>query len=673
MTPAATPISNRDESAITPRLPSACNPWSHLAVKILHAAIFVYALSLFIPWELRPSANILDASWLATLHWAHLHHADFGHDIVFTYGPWGFTVQGFLQDTFAPVVAVWTLIAIAVFAAGVKISRHMTPSPWRASLWLLLFIALAGAARTSADVLLYAITWLLLVIHFFVDDSPLAGTKILLAIVMALTSLMKFSIAAMAAPVILVITLDQLRRRRFPTLLFIYLAAFVGFWLLARQKMSSLLPYLQHSWMVARGYAGGERLELPTDQTDIAWFLVWAAMLFIPIAAFKPWQKSIRTKNLLAATGLAVVIFALFKAGFVRHDGHETIATISIALLATVWLAAAWPATRNDWSRLLLLAFAVGSWFYADARERVFKILDTRHMIANSLVAFPFSAAHAVHWIADPYTAPQPCVAYLRTLRGPSLSAAQGRVDIYSTDQQWAVANAVDFHPRPIFQSYVAFTSELAQMNADFLSGPNAPDTIFFDLQPIDRHYPAQEDGLSWPLLLSRYQPFDATRRWLALRRDPANPDFSLQPLAQISSTLGRWITLPASSDPVWVSINVKNTMLGDLADFFYRPPGLVLGVRTADDGNAHYFTFLQNPARSGFLLSPMIEDRKSFASLKWLDWNQRLHNLRISQLVVFVRDPSRQSPCIQPNFTVDFYSLRIPHSDLSQVPGLAH
>jgi hypothetical protein len=100
-----------------PKIPPRSWP-KKIAWAIFLGLMFVYVLSVFVPWDRAPSDSEIDASWLGVLHWAHVHHADFGHQIVFTYGPWGFTINGYLPRTFADVVAVWTFLAMAYFAAA---------------------------------------------------------------------------------------------------------------------------------------------------------------------------------------------------------------------------------------------------------------------------------------------------------------------------------------------------------------------------------------------------------------------------------------------------------------------------------------------------------------------------------------------------------------------------
>src|SRR5205085_7179746 len=45
----------------------------------------------------------------------------------------------------------------------------------------------------------------------------------------------------------------------------------------------------------------------------------------------------------------------------------------------------------------------------------------------------------------------------------------EGTVDVYGNWQSVAIAHGLDYRPRPVFQSYIAYDAALATMNADHL------------------------------------------------------------------------------------------------------------------------------------------------------------------------------------------------------------
>jgi hypothetical protein len=53
----------------------------------------------------------------------------------------------------------------------------------------------------------------------------------------------------------------------------------------------------------------------------------------------------------------------------------------------------------------------------------------------------------------------------------PPLPSLSGTTDIYSVGQSALLANRLEWSPRPIFQSYVAYTPALQERNARYLEG----------------------------------------------------------------------------------------------------------------------------------------------------------------------------------------------------------
>jgi hypothetical protein len=109
--------------------------------------------------------------------------------------------------------------------------------------------------------------------------------------------------------------------------------------------------------------------------------------------------------------------------------------------------------------------------------------------------------------------------------------------------------------PRPVFQSFSAYTPTLAALNAEHLRSPRAADNVLFDIESIDGRLPAMDDGRSWAPLWARYALVADTGGFLWLRRRPtplAEPAPRL--LATARTRLGDPITLPhVACGAVWM------------------------------------------------------------------------------------------------------------------------
>jgi hypothetical protein len=195
----------------------------------------------------------------------------------------------------------------------------------------------------------------------------------------------------------------------------------------------------------------------------------------------------------------------------------------------------------------------------------------------------------------------------------------EGTVDVLPAESSMALANHLRYTPRPVIQSFCAFTPALAQKNAAFLLGDKAPEHILFRVagvdSTVDNRYPAFADSLGWIPLIFRYQPAGVMHGFLHLRRS-ANPLTPKRVL--IKDTVlqfGEELVLPVDSEALyWAEIVVRKNLGGSLLNLAYRLPALQMTIRLPKE--ERQFRFIPGIAESGFLLSPMVHDNPSFSSL---------------------------------------------------------
>lgn len=608
------------------------------------------------------------------LHWAFLHQVDFGHDLIFTYGPLGFLWAGYQPSTFALEIVGWSFFTLAFVAGITRICRQFTSEWWIAIPWYLLVIGLAGPI--PVDVRLFALCWLLMLVHFYVDDRPITITKTFLTVALAVASLVKFSIALLAVVMVVGVTVDVVRRRRVPWLGIIYVVSVFLMWLAAGQPLSGFGPWVYHSWIIATNFASGESNNQPTETRDVVLFLICATgfLALVVIAHLKGLQKNTpsRIRDGLAITGVTAALFVAFKDGYVRHDGHELTGTTSLALLCLLFSTGVWRALTSGMLRGLIAVVVAASlaltWFsYGEAIG-----LGLPSKLLTAIAFTPFNVRSAITWAAGRSTAEADMQATYKAIRGEAvIPEIHGTVDDYPWDQGVVFAYGLQYQPRPVFQSYSAFTSKLQQYNADFLQGPRAPDSILFDVKTLDGRYPAEEDGLSWPQLLTRYDPADCSKRLMVLERARTPRGYSLSPIQDIQTSMGDWIDVPQAADPIWVSIDLSRTALGGIRNLLYKPPEIFLETKFKS-GQIVPYRLIPEIAAGGFLLSPDVSNRMSFGMLYSKDWKQLLQANELSQIRISLGHENRSSVWVGSNCAIHFSRLHFAHFDITGVPGVS-
>ncbi|MGD1278330.1 MAG: hypothetical protein ABR964_14050 [Tepidisphaeraceae bacterium] len=646
------------------------------------ALLLLFQLSLYVPWITSLPPDDLDASWLLLLHWAHVHRLAFGKDVVFTFGPWGFILQGYFPETYGFLVGGWALFTIALFGGLVELAKRLTPRRWAAALWMAAVIALAGSSPVDARI--YAVSLVLLVLHFCADDRPLTWAKIVLVLAMALSSQMKFTMALTALMVLMTVSVETLwrRRRRAPWLLLIFLLAYLGLWLAANQPLGNLGPYLAWSWEVARGYTQGEA-STNDRVTPALLFLACCLPLFVALGLIHPWRAKpakrvavegpplTAVKSLLGAAALAGVLLMIFKVGYVRHDEHEITATSALAVLWLLYAAAIWPRLPSRVGQILVGLGVAGSLSLAWYSQQVYGHRSLAGLLAETVTALPRRAEAAGQWMTRSSAVHEWYDQSVQPFRRHPLPVVRGSVDILPYGQDALIAEGLDCRSLPVLGSYLAYTSRLAQLNADFLAGPLAPGTILYNVCPIEYHYASQEDALALPLLLTLYDVEAYQQGLVVLRRSPHPRNFTLIPIDQHMGQLVPWQAVPQSSDPIWVRIGVEMTPMGKLRQAVYKVPPILIGIKTAD-GQVRVFRLMPYEAESGFLLSPLISDPLSLALLGGNDWAETSEKSRVTQIAVAVGTDSGKSSAYEPQYWMAFSRLQFAHRDLSQVPGIA-
>jgi hypothetical protein len=200
----------------------------------------------------------------------------------------------------------------------------------------------------------------------------------------------------------------------------------------------------------------------------------------------------------------------------------------------------------------------------------------------------------------------------------PRIKAEVGKstVDVFGHYQGIALLNDLNYHPRPAFQSYNAYTPFLIRTNADFYRSDAAPSFVISTLYSIDYRLPTLDDSEALRVLLLDYElvlqenGFLLWRR-LALRRAASEEVTELETREIV---LGQ--AVPLTDGNVWCVMDIKESTLGKLRSFLYKPPILFISVTDKDDRSTVY-RILPSIARCGFILDPHLQSQADIIGLK--------------------------------------------------------
>ncbi len=648
--------------------------WSKAGRWLLPSSAFIYVFSLFFPWVSGPPTDP-DGSWGLALHAAFEHHLQFGRELVFTFGPWGFLYGGYGPPTFPIAVMVCALLAFGFWWAGWRVACHFSTNKLFAWFWFIGFAGIAGMrVEQNFDVRMVGWTLLLLLLYFFVEDRPLSARQVWMVVLSGMLALTKFTGMIGVTAVVVVIAADNVfRRRRFPWIVPLFAASILFFWMLAGQSLSLLWPFLRYSWVLADGYTEAMMWTTAGELGDMGWLLVFSAML-IAVTGYAAWMRR-RFFGIFPVIGLGAILFLNFKHVCVRYDpAHEIIGALELLLVTLAGLAATWPVWPKNrwwvWPANILALGGIGL-FCSSTFHRGYR--EAHHPDERLWVDFAWTL-NIKNILAPAKLLRDP--AHLQKTYGKNLAEVrrrfpmppiEGGVDVYPWNLAVLIAHGLQYDPRPILQSYSVYTPELAELNAAHLRSSQAPDNILFDIDPLNNNFPSLEDGLSWPELLTRYDVTDVTDQFVILKRSSRPREYHLTSLADVPVRLGEPVTVVTNDGPLWARLEINKTFWGTAVTTFYKPPALKLTVFLRD-GRQLVFQVVPGMARSGFLLSPLIKNNRSFVSLAAVDGGRDLAGLEVTAMTVSAVTASGSTRCYQSPMRLRLYHLDYLRQDLRKM-----
>lgn len=575
------------------------------------ALLLITTIAVFVPLLPAMPGEGLDASWVFGMNQAVAQELVLGRDIIFTYGPY----SSIATAAFHPAtdhLMIWGALYLGIsfcFAAFLTFNA----SGWH--LKSVLLVTLATLVYIKDVLFLYYA----LLVGIYIFKTILLETKKITSTadwnVLAATLFTPFGliflIKGSLIACMLIIALSALlvgQKGNWKTAAIICISpliSFITFWLLAGQPLNALPLYLTSMVSIINGYTGamaakGDFKEILLYVLTFIVFL-WA-LLFEAKARF--FSKTI---GLLI---FSVVPFLAFKAGFIRHDGHALIAG-TIILLAGLAVSAI--ISSNRARAPLIAAIFVG--LYIDSN---YENISVPSMLISAQLTYSNAWRGLTLRIGEKGNLARDFAERLRNLNDKGgLPILEGSTDIYSYDQSYLIASGNKWNPRPIMQSYSAYTPLLLTKNQEHLVGKNKPDNIFFKVQPIDGRIPSLEDGASWPILLGNYQPIQTVNGFLVLKqRRPIEGERVYENhLTEQIGLFDEKIDVPIYEKLIFSKIKLKPTLLGRVASFFFKTTELEIKL-TMEDGTVKIYRFIPGMAETAFLVSPLVESTQDFGLL---------------------------------------------------------
>lgn len=626
------------------------------------AIVFLLGIVLLVPWQVELFDATLDGSWRIVANEAFVARLQSGSEIVFTVGPYGFLYWSvYHPETYRLVLASWTVFALVYLGAVWRLGIGLRLPFYVRLGWLVGALILGAVDRDNT--VLNGIIILALIHYFYAVDRSTSLFGLVLMFVVGWVGLIKFTFFVLSALVVAVVAMDQvIFRRRVPWGVAVFLVSLTVCWLLAGQSLSGFPRFISNSLEISSGYVDAMSVSSGLKM-ELLQFLGIAAFLFLLVAEAS-WRRW-RWQSALPLTALCGIIYILFKHGFVRHDQHPIIASLGLVFLTVCYGLATGADLQGNGRRFAMAGLFTGALMLsAETLTRHTEKGLAATAVEKCVRALPAQTKAFLQALSEKSQLKQAHAARLAEIRQANpLPEIEGGVDLYPFKQGVLMAHGLEYSPRPVFQSYSAYTAPLAKLNLNHLRSPSRPGTVLFDIETIDQRFPAQDDGLSWPDLLTAYDLAEVAQTFLVLTNNPSPRTVSLAILSTVKANLGEPIDVPAVKDaPIWVVIDIRPTLYGRLQAFLIKPPALYLDVKTLD-GVEREYRLIPRMAGAGFLLSPVIANRDDFLGLMTSDGLRGLQKAGVETIQVRTvggRWNSFEKRCYQPDISVSFHQLQI-------------
>jgi hypothetical protein len=591
----------------------------------------------------------LDASWRMALGKFFMEGRQFGHDIVFTYGPLGWTMGKTYWGSHLGALIVWHAVQATVFA-GIVFWHAFRLTGYSRVFCLVFFFLFGLSYQDAMHQSIIAFAGLELVRR---SHNPWRWSSVALLVLLATLSLVKFTNLLLGFFLVLLagaLELWHTRRYTAARLPALFLLLFLLGWMLCGQSLLNLPGYFVSSWQISQGYQDAMGLACPPQQLYLGLSVVVLinAYLLVNLAT-----SANRVRGVALTLGALALLYLNWKHGFIRADGHQI--GFYYAVLTIVVTA---PLLLEDTARLFLpkkLLLAAAGLVSLFSMETVLPGLVRGALAAaqdkiNVHVAFAMGQAYPPELYEGRMAAERNTV----DLKKTKAVVGDASLDVLGFEQAVAIYNSFNFQPRPVFQGYSAYTPYLSRLNYDYYASDRAPEFVLFKLQTIDGRLATMDDPHVLRLLTHRYTYLFSEQGYSLWQRKPGDFDaaaFEPKPIRTATHQLGETISVADLADQnIWVEIDYRFNLLGKLRRFLFRPP--LVNLHIIDDKGVESVHRLPQPiGRAGFMLSPVINDILDFMRASGGVPSRRAASIRI------VTAPQDRD-CLKKEVKVSFSSM---------------
>jgi hypothetical protein len=416
-------------------------------------------------------------------------------------------------------------------------------------------------------------------------------------------------------------------------------------WILASgEGVLSFLPYLQTRFAVSGGYTEA----MMQDFSSPTYFQVFIlALLYLTIlgsvAFYFLFTKQI---SWITAWLLPLIsLFLAFKSSFVRADLHAYIFLGYVFLSALYYycliefntfskMDLAWKQglVKNFVPLLAIIVFSSFS-FLGGRFDVKNEFLETQKLIEGGPGARSHNRELSRKALRETYHLNPEFLAEIDPRKTTDIIPWDIAL-LYGYDLTWM--------PRPVLQSYAAYTSELDSLDAVFFDKSNSPEQLIVSLTAIDQRYILFDTPATFRTLLGNYeyvsQSSDGHFALFRKKQGFASKDLIL--IDQNEYSFSETILIP--NEPyshVFLFAEVEPSILGKLLNVVYKPTDLFIEI-TLQNGELRKHRLISDLGKNGLFVSKYTERLNHLQAVFTESYVQNITSVRFLGNGVIYKEP---------------------------------
>jgi len=455
----------------------------------------------------------LDSSWIRAINLAIENNLIFGKDIVFTYGPLGYLSTRNTQYISNFSIFAGDLLLLVCFYYTIR-KLLVKDKRW---FWILL-AAIFYFKNTE-----YACSAFLFFTVFAVANikNSFSNTieMLLCTITAVLVFFVKINYGLVSLPVFFALLVYASATGHLKQALGMLLAACVLFFSIYLSVHLDLYNYIRNNILLIKGYNEAMQLTIDPTSTSFNSVLVFLGIYLTLAGAYlvrATRERKLNVGDLLMIALTLLMFYLSYKNGFTRNDGHND-GFFALMPLYLVFICYYF----DLFSRISGKILCVLTILVSDTNLTLHRACDGKGFIVNNVIGDSTSYFQT-------FFRKQNNILDFETLKLPQKTLdiiGSSAVDILPIDVSIIHVNRLHYNPRPVIQSYSAYSGPLDSLNLHHFAIQQKPKFLIMGIFSIDNRMVAWDESLTKATIVLNYEyaGFTSTHNDTALENGPGS------------------------------------------------------------------------------------------------------------------------------------------------------